>query len=200
MSGLISRRQGHPDSRPGPKSLYIDGIRYTNAAAKFWPSLLDEVSDDFPDCTRIELCAPASGLLNRDLLFPELALEADIRAMQGRSVRELMKDTLAELELLGPPAAVQVRLLAREKECLATELPPDCVDAETFPFLVVWPLEWAGVPETAWNDASVEGEFSGEDKRRGSIYGLSFRLTITPISEGLHRRCLSVTHTVAMLA
>lgn len=201
MSGLITQKQGEPPGDPlTPKSLHVGGIRYSNAAAKFWPSLIDEVAEDFIDCTVIELAAPSACPLERSLLFPVLNLDGEIRALQGRSVREAMKQTLAELELLGPPAAVHVRLLAGERELLSAELPLDCVDAETLPYLIVWPLEWAGIPAPAWNREDLTGGFTGEDRRRGIIYEMSFSLTNTHRREGLYRRVFSAAHKVSMLA
>jgi len=201
MSGLITRKQGQePVDRPTPKSFHVNGIRYSNAAAKFWPSLIDEVAEDFPDCTTVELSAPATGRLDRSLLFPVIALEEGIHALQGANIHDVMNDALAELELLGPPAAVRIRLLAADKELLSTELPLDCIDSETFPHLVVWPLEWAGLPPTVWNNEDLAGCFTGEDRRRGIIYEMAFGLTNTHRKEGLYRRTLSVTHTVTMLA
>jgi hypothetical protein len=201
MSGLITRKQGEaPVDRPTPKSLHVAGLRYANAAAKFWPSLIDEVAEDFLDCTAIELAAPSGSPLERSLLFPVLNLDDEIRALRGRSVRQAMKETLAELELLGPPAPVQVRLLKGETEILSAELPLDCIDSETFPYLLVWPLEWAGLPHVIWNNETLDGRFTGEDRRRGITYGIAFSLTNTHRKEGLYRRTLSVAHTVSMLA
>ena len=201
MSGLLTRKQGQePVDRPPPKSLHVDGIRYSNAAAKFWPSLIDEVAEDFPDCTRIELIASAASPLEPGLLFPVIALEEGLDALQRANLHDVMNDVLAELELLGPPAPVLIRLLADEKELLSTNLPLDCMDSETFPYLVVWPLKWAGLPASVWNSETLSGRFTGEDRRRGIIYGIAFSLANTHRKEGLYRRTLSVAHNVTMLA
>ena len=201
MSGLITQKTGEmPADRPTPKSLCVNGIRYSNAAAKFWPSLIDEVAEDFSNCTTIELIAPAANPLVRSLLFPVIAMEEGMNALKGANLRDVMNDTLAELELLGLPAPVRIRLLAAEKEILATDLPLDCIDADTFPYLVAWPLEWAELPSDGWNRDAVAGRFTGEDRRRGIIYGVSFHLTNTHLKEGLYRRSLTIEHTVSMLA
>lgn len=201
MSGLLSRRQGAtPSDKPGPKSLWVNGVRYAHAAAKFWPSLVDEVAQDFPDCTRFDLSAPSSGKLERNLLFPELALEEGIRELEDASLDDVMKETLAELELMGPPSAVQVRLFRAEDELLAVEIPLDCVDSETFPCLIAWPLEWAGLATDVWNENTMAGTFIGDDRQRGIRYDLAFRLTHTHLSEGLYQRSFSVVHAVSMVA
>jgi hypothetical protein len=201
VSGLISRKsKPTSDDRPGPKSLEVKGVRYSNAAAKFWPSLIDEAAEDFPDCTRIDLSAPASHKLERSLLFPELALEKGVNSFWRSNAGDLMKETLAELELLGPPSPVQVRLFAGKEEFLATEFPLDCVDSETFPYLIAWPLEWAGIPADVWNNEALDGDFTGEDKQRGIVYRIVFHMANTHLSEGLYRRDFSIVHSVSMFA
>ena len=66
MAGLISGKK--KDSKPPSgsdvcTSLYVHGTRYTNTAAKFWPTLIDEVLEEFPHCATIELAASIAGTL-----------------------------------------------------------------------------------------------------------------------------------------
>lgn len=200
MSRLIS---GKPDNEPpkprGAPALFIGGIRYANAAAKFWSSIIDEVREDFPGCTSIELSASSAGELCRDLLFPQRSLERAIEEFAFRDLDTMIKGVVAEMELLGPPSAVQVRLASETSELFSGSLPLECVDAEIFPHLIVWPLAWSGVPDEKWNDAEVDGEIKAEDRRRRIGYDISFVLSAKHISEGLYLRAIAVNPTVDAL-
>lgn len=197
MSGLISRKTREPAAeKPGPKDLLIKGVRYVNAAAKFWPSLIDEVTQDFSGCTRFELSAACAGLMDRRLLFPELIFEEGLNALANANFDDVMRSTLAELELIGPPSAVQIRLYSDDQAFLHRSLPEDCLDAETFPYLLVWILEWTGVHPSLWNSACVTGDLAAWDSQRGLSYGISFQLANRHLAEGLFERTLSVVHSV----
>ena len=138
MSGLIhkSKEEEKKEKLP-PIMLFIEGIRYNNAAAKFWASLIDEVMEEYPSCDSVEILASTSEQLNRKHLFPEKVFSEQIRYFLARNTRVLMKELLAEMEVLGPPASVEIRLLSGEKFLYSGELPLDCVDAEILPFLRV---------------------------------------------------------------
>ena len=198
--------RGKPDAGESPSdtrgavALFVNGERYANAAAKFWSSLIDEVSEDFPQCTSIEISAPSAGALEYDLLYPHRALEKDLDSLVFTNLEDMMRETMAEIELLGPPSSVQIRLFNGQNEIYAGELPLDCVDAEIFPYLIVWPLVWADIPDNAWNNESLSGQIEAEDKRRHIIYTMSFVLTTKHLSEGLFRRSITVKPTVAMFA
>ncbi len=177
---------------PGPKVMYVDGVPSTNSAAKFWPSLVDEVRGEYPGCTHMELSVAATSPLVFEDLFPAWALQRGLDELEKADIRQAMARTLAELELLGGPTSVMLRLLANDDDLLLTELPRDCLDAETFPFLLVWLLEWAGVHHSRWNDESVSGEFAMVDLERRRRYELAFELRHEHMSEGLYRRTVTV--------
>lgn len=193
MARLINRKHDKtlPD-KPGTQWLFVRGVRYSNTAAKFWPSLIDEVREDFPDCSMIELAASTSADLGPEQLFPEIIFERDIHHLLTMDMEEVMRNTLAELEILGPPSSVQIRLLSGEEELLSSALPLDCIDAEIFPFLIVWLLEWAGIPESQWNNEFLQGDITAEDTRRRLVYQMSFSLKNSHLSEGLYRRSISL--------
>jgi hypothetical protein len=197
MARIIS---GHLDdpvpTTPGVEALFVRGRRYANTAAKFWASLVDEILEDTPACSRAELTALTAGPLSAKFLHPESALQDSLADLLTQDLREVMREMLAELEIVGPPGSVTVRLLDGETELLARPLPLDCVDADIFPCLLVWPLEWAGIARSTWNNEFVNGDFAAEDRRRGLLYQLSFDLRNTHVSEGLYRRCLSVSPAV----
>lgn len=197
MARLINRKRDKalPD-KPGTQWLFVRGVRYANTAAKFWPSLIDEVREDFPDCSIIELAASTSGELERENLFPEIAFEKDFYHLLTADMQEEMRNILAELEIMGPPCSVQIRLLRGKKELLSSELPLDCIDAEIFPFLIVWLLEWAGIPEFQWNNEFLEGNITAEDKKRRLLFRISFSLNNRHLSEGLYQRSISLVHSV----
>jgi hypothetical protein len=200
MAGLIARRRRGrtPPDDPGILSLFVDGVCYTNSAAKFWPSLIDEVRYGFPACALVDLSTLTGCALERRHLFPVLALQEGLNQTPRMNLREMLADTLKEMELLGPPAAVVVRLFSEQgNEILSCDLPLDCVDADTFPYLLVWPLQWSRIPDFFWNNASVKGNFRAEDRSRHLEYDVGFNLDNQHLSEGLYRRTMSVIFSVS---
>jgi hypothetical protein len=197
MAALINKdRESNPSDRPRPAALFVLDTRYANSAAKFWPSLIDEIQADFAECASLELTTHTTSPFSREQLFPHISLERDLDSFLGRDMDETMANILAELEILGPPTSVQIRLLAGDREVHSQELSLDCVDSETFPFLVVWPLEWSGIPETKWNDERLHGNVTAEDRKRRLVYCMNFDLTNTHVSEGLYKRTMSVAYSV----
>ena len=193
MGGLITRRpDGPPPEGPGCQVLFVHGLPYRHTAAKFWPTLVDEVCEDFPTCTLVELSASCCGRLERRHLYPELAFQRDLQDLLNADLEEEMRNALAALDVTGPPPAVSIRLLAGEAEILSDILPLDCVDAEIFTYLVAWPLEWGAIPMDRWNSEFLNGEFRAEDRKRGRHYHFSFGLTNRHLSEGLFQRVLGV--------
>ena len=80
--------------------LYIDDAPYTNSAAKFWPTLIDELLEEYPSATAFELTAPAPSVLTPRCLDPAAALEESLERLKNVDIRAAMASTLAELELL----------------------------------------------------------------------------------------------------
>lgn len=189
---LLSNRQDRDPGAAGAGAdfLMIGGERYGNSAAKFWSSLIDEICEDFPHCSSAELSAPVPGLLNRGHLFPEGALQNDLGRLLTADFEAEMESALAEISLLGPPSSIRVRLLDDEGEVFSGEIPADCADADILPFFVTWLLEWAEVPESAWNDSEVAGCVKAEDIKRAVSYSIPFTLTNRHLSEGLWQRTI----------
>jgi hypothetical protein len=107
-------------------------------------------------------------------------------------LRTAFRDTIAQLELLGPPSPIRVHLSSGGREMGSMDLPLDCADADLLPYLLVWLLEWAAISEYAWNRESVGGEMVATDSRRGYVYAIRFDLQNRHLSEGLFDRQLSV--------
>mgnify|MGYP000237189224 FL=1 len=185
--GLLSRRESDPKDRPPCTGVTIRGVRYSNSAAKFWCGLIDEVTDEFPRCTRIELSAPVGVALSRRHLFPQLDLQKDMDDLVKLDFEKAMSEAIVAMNLMGPPAPVRVRLESGRESLFEDDLPLDCLDSETFLCLVAWLLEWAGVPQSRWNDDAVRGAFAARDLGRPVTYGLSFRISYQHVSEGLRR-------------
>lgn len=185
MAALLSRKDDLSGAPRGPSALFVSGVRHSNSAAKFWPRLVDEVRRDFPACTEIRLSTALSQPLDRDRLFPLKDFEDQARELAGQDLGTVLRETAAELELLGPPAAVRIELLAGEEVLLGDALPLDCLDAEIFPFLLAWLLEWAGIPEPLWRGELLSGEVRAEDRLRGRLYALAFSVVRRHLSEGL---------------
>jgi len=182
-----------PAATSKARALIIDGVRFTHAAARFWASLLSEVAADYPDCNALVFETLAGTVLTRDLLFPETALQRELDRLQPTvRVEQALQEALAEFEIFGPPGAVQLILLAGDREIRRCQLPLDCVDADIFAYLLAWLMEWAELPESQWNSDRVEGAFPVRDpdlpESRDTASGrLQFEFTRKHISEGLYR-------------
>lgn len=193
MTLLRKRPDKKSSAKAGTKALGVNGTRYSNSAAKFWSGLLDEVCSDYPGCDALSLEFLTGIELSRDLLFPERSLQRQLDRYRGEmDLERAMRDAIAEYELYGPPGVVRLRLLAGNRVKRSCELPPDCVDADLFPHLLVWLLEWAQIPDCLWNLPEAQGEFSADDPERSLRYDLDFTLENRHVSEGLIRRELTV--------
>ncbi|MFO7870976.1 MAG: hypothetical protein R6V03_06035 [Kiritimatiellia bacterium] len=198
MARLINtEKDSAPGRQPGPSTVFVEGIPYSNSAAKFWCSLADEVAEDYPQCSLVELEAPAAAPLGREHLFPVTAFEKDLKDLLVHGFDEVLRRTIAEFEITGPPAWVHIRLLAEDSEILAGDLSVHCLDAEIFPFLLAWPLKWARLPEYLWNNEFVEAEFQAHDRARGLLYNFSLSIANMHLSEGLFRRTAALQSDVS---
>ncbi|MFA5042399.1 MAG: hypothetical protein WC381_03185 [Kiritimatiellia bacterium] len=175
------------------RALIVGGARFTHAAARFWASLLSEVTSDYPDCNTMVFETLAGTILTRDLLFPEIALQRELDRLQPTvSIEKALKEALAEFEIFGPPGAVQLSLLANDREIRRCQLPLDCVDADIFAYLLTWLMEWAELPASQWNNDRVEGAFPVCDPDSTASGRVQFEFTRFHISEGLYRWRLSM--------
>jgi len=172
--------------------LLVCGEWFANSAAKFWPWLVDDALAEFPDCAQIELSLYSGKILHRKLLYPERSLQRELEQLMRGQLHRSWEDTLAELEMLGGPCAVNIRLLGDTDGCVLREEPSDTIDSETFPYLAIWLLQWADIPEKSWNREFIEGFFSATDPIRDSDHSLSFTLRSRHISEGLYHRTLEL--------
>ena len=186
-------RAGRGSARRGAESLCVHGALFSNSAAKFWSSLLDELCLDFEDCDAIILDTLTDARLARNLLFPQAALQSALDSQPPLSdIRRAMREAAAEFGLTGPPDAVRARMLCRGEERESCSLPLDCVDADVFPLLLVWLLEWSEIPECEWNNKRLQGRFDASDRRRDLIYHFQFSLINRHVSEGLFRMILTI--------
>ena len=172
--------------------MFVNGVRYTNTAAKFWPNLIDEARQRASDCDRIELRTCTDEPFSPEMLYPGRSLQKGLDRLLEIDLATAMQETLAELEILGPPPFVEVRLLSGNTERLVWRTMPDSVNGEIFPFLVVWLFQWSGLHHTTWNNEFVHGEMVAEDRTREVLYKLDFALHSVHLSEGLYRRTLSL--------
>jgi hypothetical protein len=186
MAGLLGI-DGSSDGEDFSSDGWIVGtVSFKNAAAKFWPSLMDEVNRSFPAAATLELSSTGACRLDRNYLFPDIHMQQDMdRLLADPNSR--LEDVLAELEMTGPPSGVRLRVLRNGTVAHDQELPTDSLDAETFPYLLVWLLEWGGIRESEWNEADVPGRFIARDCRSRREYGVEFVLRSQPLSEGLFR-------------
>jgi len=171
---------------------FVRGAEYGNTAARFWMALLDEVSVDFPECVEMELSAPTSTPLVPEQLYPDLEFQAVMKRLEDTDFREGIRGILAEMELFGPPAPVMIHLRQENCEILSKGLPTDYVDAEIFPYLVVWLLEWARISAETWNNEYISGSFDVTDKRGQLAHDIEFSVTTDHLSEGLYRKSVAM--------
>ena len=177
-----------PAATSKARALLIGGVRFTHAAARFWASLLSEVAADYPDCNALVFETLAGTVLTRDLLFPEMALQRELDRLHPTvPIEQALKEALAEFEIFGPPGAVQLSLLADDREMRRCQLPLDCVDADIFAYLLTWLMEWAELPESQWNSDRVEGAFPVRDPDSKVSGRVQFEFTRSHVSEGLYR-------------
>lgn len=172
---------------PACDALTVGGVTYRHSAAKFWPRLIDEALALHPACTRIELAALTPEAFDPVRLDPHAELQRDARDLAEALMEDVIRETVAQLALYGPPPLVRVRLLEGDRELYAAELPGDCADAEVFVFLVGWLLEWASVPRDTWINLQLRGAFAARDQRRKRTYGLQFATRREHVREGLYR-------------
>ncbi|MBN2302002.1 MAG: hypothetical protein JXN60_05740 [Lentisphaerae bacterium] len=194
MTSLLRDPPADPsnDAAQSIESLSVNDTSYTHTAAKFWPSLIDEVHEDYPACSCIRLSAPISDALSRRHLTPGDTLADQLAGLMDTSIEDVMNETLAELKILGPPPCVHIQLFNGRIQILSQDLPTECVDASLFPYLLVWPLEWAGIPSDNWNMKSVSGTFTAKDKKRGLAYKMSFSVSRTLMSEDLYMQSINL--------
>lgn len=186
-----------PDTEKTPRAFgsqvwLVQGARYANAAAKFWSALIDELCADYPQCDAM-IFEMLNGIpLTRDLLFPEQALQRELDGLNpAADLGQILQDTLAEFKVCGGPGAVRLRLLSADAVIRDGELPLDCVDADLFPCLVVWLLEWAEIPDDQWNQSLLSGRVTARDRARGFRYQIAFEWSRAHVSEGLFRNTLT---------
>jgi hypothetical protein len=126
------------------------------------------------------------------MLFPSTITEADIGDLLEGDAALRMADTLAALEMYGPPPPVVIHIKEGRRTLLECALREDAVDGETFPNLVVWLLDWARIPTAQWNDNYVSGSWSGEDRRHGIKYEVGFDVLRRHVSEGLYKMAVKL--------
>jgi hypothetical protein len=189
MSKLLGEGNGEEESEVfGVGSLCIRGEVYTNTAAKFWSSLIDEIIHDFPACDLLTVAAAGSAPLSRALLHPEHSLERDWHDLANCRLEDIIREAVVELEMFGPATGVTLALFSGDKELTRQQLPNVCVDATSFAYLLAWLLEWAGISEDRWNNDSARGRIVADDWERDLRYRTDIEFCNEHLSEGLYLR------------
>lgn len=189
MARLIHpERQDEPSGGLGCRRWMVRGVASDNAATRFWSGLIDEVLADYQFPTTISLFVATSGTLAPIDLHPDRALERDMAGLAGKDLQQAFRETLAVLEITGPPPPTTVRLSRPGQPHPFLTAILDLPDAEIMSFLLAWLLEWQQVPACRWNDPVVEGTFSAADILRQRRYEIRCRLSTRHLSEGLFER------------
>ncbi len=193
MSGLLNNEPAaSPVRRHGADVWHVHGKPFTHSAAKFWSSLFDEIAEDFPTCDQIVMESCDGERYRAKHLYPELDLAGAAASVAGQSFADCLRSIAIEMEVCGYPTPVRINLYSGDDELLSRNLPLDCVDADLFPHLVVWLLEWSGAPEPAWNNDALFGSISARDRRRQKAYAFEFELQSAHLHEGLIARSLTI--------
>jgi hypothetical protein len=198
MAALLHKQSDDGAGRAcGAESWLVGGALFANTAAKFWSALIDEVADGFPECDGLRVSAPDERPLDSALLHPESSLERAVRDLAGHDPAQALREAIEEACLFGPPGPVHLVASRGGKVLLEQDLPLACLDADVFPCLLVWLLQWAGVPSFLWNNEFVEGTFDAVDPRRERTCSVRFQLRSTHVSEGLFQRELGLGWSVS---
>jgi hypothetical protein len=192
MSLLDDKGGGEQAERPMVRGWVVGGTTFTNSAAMFWVGLLNEVARAYPQCTSMELAAGCPGRLKDECRWPEKAFERDLDALASTDLGTVLREAVAEMELLGGPTPIALRVYEGENERRCGAIPLDCADAEIFPYLVAWMLFWADLPERVWNREIMNGELRASGIDDGGDYALGLELRNRHLSEDLYERVLVV--------
>lgn len=192
MGGILNGKGVGKSGEHGAKALHVRGFPYANTAAKFWTSLIDEVAVTYPPGVAIELAATAGGQLTPALLDPERLLQRDMDRLAENPNPETLQDAIDVLALIGPSGSITLRMILPGLEARPQEIELDYLDADLLPFLLAWLLEWAGVPDSLWNQERVRGAFAGDDPLRHIRYMVAFDLRSKLLSEELYTRSVRV--------
>ena len=172
------------------RGLIVAGKTYVNSAAKFWLWFLRESRTEFSGAVAFEMSAPGTGVLDRRILFPEETLAAEWERLDAAAARQEYVATVQELDLLGPPAGVRLRVMG-EVGVLANRA-VEAIDAETFPYLVGWLLEWGTLEAMLWSQAFVSGGFEAESVDGGECLEIAFDLVTAELGEGMVMRTITI--------
>lgn len=170
----------------------VAGTKFVNSAAMFWVGLIDEVRETFPKCERIEMAASCPGRLKDECRWPQKAFERDLESLATADVGSVLREAVAEMELLGGPAPIALRLYEGAAELWTGTIPADCADADMFPYLVTWPLFWGDLPERDWNSEILSGRVEGQSVGGERVYDVGMELRNRHLSEDLYERVFVV--------
>jgi hypothetical protein len=180
---------------PLPEVLIVKGIPYTNSAAKFWMSFFCDVSRRFCGRVTLEFSTFREGELNATQLYPAIELQKSLESLSNMDTHKLFMQALAEIEMCGEPYPVRISISSDGMQVCSAEFPPEYLDSEIFPYLIVWMLEWAELPSFMWNQPVVTGEFIANGKNGKNNYHIRFELHNTDLGEALYRIkfCVEIT-------
>lgn len=187
--GPMNRGRGGAP-RPRKKGWIVGGRLHANSAAQFWPGFIAGILSSHPGCSEAELSSPVQGPLSRVTLFPEQSLQRAAEQLKDADMRKAWRELLAELELMGPPSPVRLRLLSEGREIAEPSVLPEDINSETFAYLLAWLLEWAGIPEPLWNGPCLDGAFDATIHPGGKASPVQFGVSREPLAEGLERTVL----------
>jgi len=172
--------------------ILVNNITYTNSAAKFWYGLIEEMRNDFPTCTKVELSTSTPDSLTEDILSPELALERDLERLMFKDISAELSDTIAALEIFGPPPPVHIQIYTDKTQIISRDLSQEIMDAEIFSYLAAWLLKWAEIPLCLWNNETLNGTIVIQEMKIKTASRIRFEMKKQQISEGLYRKSIKL--------
>lgn len=173
-------------------SVSVNGVAVSNSASKFWLLLLREVDVNFTGWDSMTISAPVSNALTPAYLDPAVELQKMLDDMSEKDARQVMADTVGEMELLGPPAPAKISVMRGGKEVFGRCLAEDFVDAEIFLYLAAWIYEWSGMPASSWGSDQVRGPNRIKISNSAYQYSFSAEAERAHISEGLYEHALTL--------
>jgi len=87
-----------------------------------------------------------------------------------------------------------IQLLNGDSVATPEQFVLESVDAEIFPLLLVWLLEWAGISEDTWSNNRISGHIQAEDLDQKRLYDLNFTLDHKHVHEGLYQRSVDLQY------
>ena len=139
----------------------------------------------------IRLQGVSEQALDPSVLDPLGSIDANLFAIHEDESDESLKDSVAHLDLVGPPESVRMELLDHQGHSLSDVPDSDSsLDSETFSYITCWLYEWTRLPSEKWREPELSGYVMAEDLASNVVYHLEYINRRRHVSEGLFEQQL----------